>query len=170
MRLIALVLIAVLAACGPRAVPEPPDPAPAPRPANPSLPPAPVDPELSTRPIVLCFVRAGELRHIELRYMTATGDSLTLDRLPVSSAAPLTGEYASVAGWYVNEEPIRFRDRRYTKYGRPRFLGVNEVTRAGAIGRVPAFVAAGDTAAHPVIYLPTRPGCEFQPYQPVGRR
>lgn len=170
MRSVSLVLIAVLAACGPRAIPQPPEPAPAPPPANASLPPAPVNPELSARSIILCFVRAGELRHIELLYMTATGDSLTRDSLPVTQVAPLTGEYASVAGWYVNGESVRLRGRRYTKHGRPRFLGAHELTRVGMLDRVPVFAEAGDTAAHPFLYLPTRPGCEFQPYAPLGRR
>lgn len=95
---------------------------------------------------------------------------MTTDSLPFSSMAPLTGEYASVAGWYVNREPIGFHGRRYTMYGRPRILGLSEVERVGGIDRVPVFAAKGDTAAHPLIYLPMRPGCEFQPYALKGGR
>jgi hypothetical protein len=51
------------------------------------------------------------------------------------------------------------------KYGLPRVLGVNEVTRMGDYMGVPVFAETGATGATEVIYLPVRPGCEFQPYQ-----
>jgi hypothetical protein len=41
---------------------------------------------------------------------------------------------------------------------------VNEVARAGDFQGVPIFAEAGQ-ARPDVIYLPVRPGCEFQPYQ-----
>jgi hypothetical protein len=44
-------------------------------------------------------------------------------------------------------------------------LGVNEVARMGDYMGVPVFGEAGATGATEVIYLPVRPGCEFQPYQ-----
>jgi hypothetical protein len=56
-------------------------------------------------------------------------------------------------------------NRRYVKYGLPRVLGVNEVTRVGEFQGVPIFAEAGRTAPYEVIYVPVRPGCEFQPYQ-----
>jgi len=55
--------------------------------------------------------------------------------------------------------------RRYVKYGLPRVLGVNEVTRTADYMGVPVFAEAGATAATEVLYVPVRPGCEFQPYQ-----
>ena len=51
------------------------------------------------------------------------------------------------------------------KYGLPRVLGVNEVTRTADFMGVPVFAEAGATAATEVVYVPVRPGCEFQPYQ-----
>ena len=153
--------------CGPRTIPEPPPPAPA-RPAEAPARPAvmPVDWD---EPIRICVVRNGELTRIPVRYDPATGDTSSMDGLPFSSVAPITGEYAAVAGWYVNDEPITFRDRRYTKYRLPRVLGENEVTRVGEFRGVGVYVERADPSAETVIYLPTRSGCEFQPYLAAGR-
>ncbi|HEX6037344.1 hypothetical protein [Longimicrobium sp.] len=172
------------AACGSHPMPEPPEPAPATGPAS-----ARADRRLAVqrtadgsapestvmfdqcRCIRICIVRNGGLVEIPARYNTATGDTMTMDSLPFSSAAPTTGEYASVAGWYVNGEPIRFRDRRYTKHGLGRVLAISEVQPAGTFRGVPVFAEAGDTTAAPrVIYVPVRTGCEFQPYAPVEGR
>ncbi|HEX6037345.1 hypothetical protein [Longimicrobium sp.] len=41
----------------------------------------------------------------------------------------------------------------------------------GRFDRVTVFAEEADTAsASEVVYLPTRPGCEFQPYQSVDGR
>jgi len=80
-------------------------------------------------------------------------------------AYPTTGAYAANATWFINNEPITFNNRRYVKYGLPRVLGVSEVTRGGDYQGVGVFTEAGATGAPEVIYLPVRPGCEFQPYQ-----
>ena len=55
--------------------------------------------------------------------------------------------------------------RIYVKYGRPWVLGVNEVTRTADFRGVPVFAEAGAGAKIEVVYVPVRPGCEFQPYQ-----
>jgi hypothetical protein len=57
-----------------------------------------------------------------------------------------------------------FQGRRFVKYGLARVLGVNEVTRVGDHMGVPVFAEMGQTRPD-VIYVPVRPGCEFQPYQ-----
>ncbi|HEX8359087.1 MAG TPA: hypothetical protein VF613_03145, partial [Longimicrobium sp.] len=73
-------------------------------------------------------------------------------------------QYAANATWFINNEPVMFQNRRFVKYGLPRVLGVNEVTRVGDFQGVPVFAEAGQTRPD-VIYVPVRPGCEFQPYQ-----
>jgi hypothetical protein len=162
-----LLLTAVCGACGPRAVPQPSEPVPAPENAPvPAAarrpPPPPVDHD---RPIPVCVLRDGVLREVPARYDSRTGDTTTLEGLTFGSAWPLTGEYAVVAGWYVNREPIPFRGRRYALHGRPRVLGIDEVTRVGEYRGVGLYADARDTAsAARVVYLPYRPGCEFQPY------
>ena len=51
------------------------------------------------------------------------------------------------------------------KYGLPRVLGVTEVSRVGDFMGVGVYAEAGATGTPDVIYIPVRPGCEFQPYQ-----
>jgi hypothetical protein len=165
MRSTPIVLLAGLCGCGPRPVPEPPAPAPA-QPVTEARPAAAIPPE--PRRITICVVENGALRLVRVRYNTASGDTSTMDDLPFSSVHRLTAEYASVAGWYVNNEPIPFRGHRYLKYGLPRVLGINEIERAGEWDGVPIFIEAGDTASVPVLYLPTRPGCEFHPFLPMA--
>ena len=105
-----------------------------------------------------------------MNYVIATGDSLTEDFRPISSLAPLTSEYASVAWWYVNRQPITVRGRRFVRYDPPRVLGINEIVKIGEYRGVGVYADAdADTAAARMVYLPPRPGCEFQPYVPVAQ-
>ncbi|HEX6369061.1 MAG TPA: hypothetical protein VF006_09010 [Longimicrobium sp.] len=167
MRPIPLFAIALCAACAGPPAPEPartPPPMPAATPAQ-RRPPPPAE---VCRCITLCFVERGRLREIPVLYSTQTGDTLTKDSLPLSTAVPLTGEYASVAGWYVNDEPITVRGRPFRRHARPRVLGIEEVVKIGEHDGVGVYAEAEDTAsASRVVYLPTRPGCEFQPYVDV---
>lgn len=78
--------------------------------------------------------------------------------------------YAEKEPWFISDEPIVFEGGRYTKYGLPRTLAEHEVTRIGSLGRVGVFAEAGASGAGmpDVLYLPVRPGGEFQPYQSFG--
>jgi hypothetical protein len=160
-RPIPFVAIAFCAACAGSAAPVPPASPPAPATAARPHPPPPAE---VCRCITLCFVQRGVLREVHVLYNTRTGDTLTTDSLPISTLAPLTGEYASVAGWYVNDEPITIRGRPYRRDARPRILGTSEVAKIGEYRGVSVFADAADTASTRWVYLPTRPGCEFQPY------
>ena len=80
-------------------------------------------------------------------------------------AVPDTARYAGNEAWYLNNEPIMWDGRRYTKYGPPRVLSPDGLRRAGEHQGVPFFVRQNTGGAPDVIYLPTRPGCEFHPYQ-----
>lgn len=111
----------------------------------------------------LCYVINGRVQEIPVVWNPRTGDTLTTDSLPITQIAPLTGEYASVAGWYVNDEPITIRGRRFRQYGQPRILGIFEVLKFGEYRGVGVYAEGADSAAS-VVYLPSRPGCEFQPY------
>lgn len=172
LRLALAAACATLAACGPRAIPRPPDPAPPPvaaaaPAATRTQPPSDMH---DCRCITICFLRDGQLREVPARFNAVTRDTFTADGLPFSTIAPLTGEYASVAGWFVNDEPITFSGRRYRRYGHPRVLGIMQVMKAGAYRGVPVFVEMGiapDSAE--ALYLPYRPGCEFQPYMPAAK-
>jgi len=138
------------------------------------LPPPPMTPEPPPAPpaapamqeMQVCVVADGALTSVAVQYDPATGDTMVAgtrfrDRYPATTG------YAASATWFVNGEPISFGApaRRYVKYGLPRVLGVSEVARIGEYQGVPVFAEGASGARPEVIYLPLRPGCEFQPYQ-----
>ena len=145
----------------------PPPPPPAPEPLPP--PPPPVAPQPQPQPVDqmvdvrVCVVQDGNLTEVTARYNQTRGDT-TYNGQPFSTAFPATTGYAANAGWYINNEAITFNNRRYVKYGLPRVLGVTEVSRAGEVQGVSVFSEGGNMSSE-VIYIPVRPGCEFQPYQ-----
>jgi hypothetical protein len=137
--------------------PPPPPPPPVQPPLPPPPPPPPVNP---MREIRVCVVENGALREVTAMYNTQTGDT-TVNGQPI----PATTGYAAGATWYINNEPITVMGRRYVRYGLPRVLGVNEVARAADYQGVAVFAEAGAQGTPEVLYVPVRPGCEFQPYQ-----
>jgi hypothetical protein len=136
-------------------VPPPPPPPPAVVPPPPP-PPPPVNP---MREIRVCVVEGGALREATAMYNTQTGDTTWTGGSP-----SMTG-YAAGASWFINNEAITVMNRRYVRYGLPRVLAVNEVMRSGEYQGIPLFAEAGMTGTPEVLYVPVRPGCEFQPYQ-----
>lgn len=137
--------------------PPPPPPPPAP------TPPPPAPPAMATT-INVCVVENGMPQNVQAQYASATGDTTVAGR-PFGQAYPATApSYAASAPWYVQGEAITSGGRRYVKFGVPRVLGVNEVARTGEYQGVLLFAEPG-TAAPDVLYVPVRPGCEFQPYQ-----
>jgi hypothetical protein len=114
---------------------------------------------VETRDIRVCVVDNGQLREVTARYNTRTGDTT------YTGTPPGTTGYAAGATWYINNEPITVNGRRYVRYGLPRVLGVNEVTRTAEYQGVSVFAEAGAMGTPEVLYVPVRAGCEFQPYQ-----
>lgn len=153
------VLASVLGACGGAVREEGGAAAPAMAP----LPPAPPTPRLSNRDILVCVVRDGDLQLVRVDYDTRTGDTLVNGR-PFAEVYPDTVGYAGGAQWFVNNEPVVIDGRHYVRYGVPRVLGVQELTRVGEYQGVLVFVEKGADARADVKYVPVRPGCEFQPY------
>jgi hypothetical protein len=101
-----------------------------------------------------------------LRNVRATYDPGTRDTL--YNGRPFREDSTGSVGtrpWYVNNEPIVWEGRRYTKYGPPRVLLSDSLRRAGEHQGVVFFVEANTTGTPGVIYVPTRPGCEFHLYQ-----
>jgi hypothetical protein len=145
-------------------IPPPPPPPPPPAVIAPPPPPVvvapPPPPPNPIRDIRVCVVENGSLREITAQYNTQTGDS-TYNGQPI----PASVGYAAGATWYINNEPITVGGRRYVRYGLPRVLGVNEVTRTADYQGVSVFSEAGAQGTPEVLYIPVRPGCEFQPYQ-----
>ncbi|HEX8670697.1 MAG TPA: hypothetical protein VF710_02360, partial [Longimicrobium sp.] len=115
------------------------------------------------QPIQVCVVQDGNLSQMEAMYNPTRGDT-TVNGQPFATAHPMGTQYAANATWFINNEPVMFQNRRFVKYGLPRVLGVNEVTRVGEFQGVSLFAETGQTRPD-VVYVPVRPGCEFQPYQ-----
>jgi hypothetical protein len=132
---------------------------PPPPPQPPMLPPPPPPPN-PMREIRVCVVENGALREVTAMYNTQTGDTTVNGQ-----RIPATTGYAAGAAWFINNEAITVMNRRYVRYGLPRVLGVNEVSRVGEYQGVSLFAEAGAAGTPEVLYVPVRPGCEFQPYQ-----
>jgi hypothetical protein len=95
----------------------------------------------------------------------------TYHGVPLNSAFPPDSTYAGYALWYASSQPIRLLGGTYVKYGLPRVLGPSDVVPVGIYLGVQVFAEPAAGAGHPeVIYLPTRPGCEFQAYQRAGMK
>jgi hypothetical protein len=157
-------LAAVVAGCG-RPSREAPQPAPA-------ASPAPVRQEMTVNhahSIPVCVVRNGELTQVAMRIDSATGDTTTLDGQPFTLGTT-TAEYAGDTEWYRRNEPILFRGIRHIKYGLPLPLSAAELVGVGEYRGVPLFAAAEDPSIRSFIYIPERPGCIFQRYEPPHRQ
>jgi hypothetical protein len=87
-------------------------------------------------------------------------------RVPFAQAFPATVGYAAGQTWFIQDQPIRVRNREYVKFGVPRVIQPGELTSFETYQGVPVFVGTGAPTPPDVIYVPVRPGCEFQPYQP----
>ena len=137
----------------------PPPPQPLPPTAPPPPPPPPPRPPVTAREIRVCVVQHGMATEVTARFDPATGDTtFGAPGLPV----PAGNEYAAGEPWFIQEEPIVVNG---VQYALPRVLGVNDVVRVGEYRGIPVFAAAGTADPPLVVYVPVRPGCEFQPYQ-----
>jgi hypothetical protein len=132
-----------------------------PAPPPPMQVPPPVE---ETRPIRVCVIDNGQLREVPALYNVSRGDT-TVNGQPFSSAYPATAGYAAGASWFVNSAPVTVGSQRYVKFGLPRVVGVSDVTRMGEYQGVGIFAEPGAPALPDIVYIPVRPGCEFQPYQ-----
>lgn len=107
------------------------------------------------------------MREVPITYDPASGDSLH-DGRPLREAFPITTEYGRSAGWYVNDEFLRFRGRIYWKFGLPRQLKTSDVVSVGRSEQGLSVFAEPRTLRFPVlefVYVPDSPGCLFQPYE-----
>lgn len=121
--------------------------------------------------IKICVVDQKQLKEVEANYNTSNGDTTLLingARKFFRDVYPAFGkEYAASTTWYINNETLQIRGRKFEKYGLPRILGTSEITRAAEYKGVGVYVEAGTSGVPEVIYIPARSGCEFQPYQIV---
>jgi hypothetical protein len=148
-------LLSVGCASAAEPVPEPPAPARSPERSVPIGHP---------HPIRVCLLWEGRLREISVSYNTATGDTV-VDGMRFSERFPDAGQYAGARRWFIDNEPIPFEGRRYTRYGPPWIMGVRMVRPVGEFDGVLLFADVRSAGPHEVLYVPIRSGCEFQPYQ-----
>lgn len=153
------ILLMAAGACGSRRAPPP---------VRPPLPPLPALPELvdvAWLDVQVCVVDEQGIRDVSARYSLTTGDTL-VDGRPFSEAYPTTAPYAAGAEWYVNNEPFKRGRYGYVKYALPRVVRPHEIVRAGEYAGVMTFKEPAEPEDPPlVLFVPVRPGCEFQMYQ-----
>lgn len=116
------------------------------------------------RHLEVCVVADGRLRVVQAAFDPSTGDTLFEGRLFRDVFSDTAG-YAASQPWYVNNEPIAWDRRRYTKYGPPRILSPSQLKPGGHHEGIAFFIEANAAHAPEVIFVPIRPGCEFHGYQ-----
>jgi hypothetical protein len=142
-----------------------PPPAPAPAPTPPPAAPA-------ERQIQVCVIQDGQVQNVTATFRPATGDTV-IGTQPFRQVHPAAApSYAAGATWFIQTDTMVFRNTTWVRFGLPRVIQPAELQRVGEIQGTPIFAQAGRTAApapaapYDVVYVPVRPGCEFQPYQP----
>jgi hypothetical protein len=141
-------------------VPVPPAPPP-PSSPPPSPPPPPAD-----RAIQVCVVQNGGVQSVSATIRSATGDTV-INGTRFAQAYPASApNYAVGASWFIGSSELKFDNREWVKYGVARVVQPPQLQRAGEFQGTPVFAEAGATAPFTILYVPVRPGCEFQPYTP----
>lgn len=118
--------------------------------------------------ISLCVIEDGELKTVTAVIDTPRGDTL-VDGRSWRDVYPATHPpYALGASWLARGFVI-LDGRHYAPYGLPDVIEPHLLIRVGEFRNVPVFAETGIGEEVPsAVFIPTRPGCEFQPY--VGQR
>ncbi|MEX2570508.1 MAG: hypothetical protein WD737_04330 [Gemmatimonadota bacterium] len=135
-------------------------------------PPEVQQPEQFETTLRLCVIVGGELSEVEAAYLPGSGDTIVVlggELLPFAEAYPDSEGYAAGKAWFNDESTIGYRWRRYRRTGTERLLAPTDLRHASEHEGVPIFASRSFSGIWPdVLYLPIRPGCSFQPYQPRG--
>ncbi len=128
-------------------------------------PPPPPPPPPAERRIQVCVVENGQVHAIEATIRPSSGDTMVAN-VEFSRAHPATlPNYAVASTWFLQSDEIRFMDREHVKFGVTRVIAPAQLQRVGEYQGTPIFAEAGRTGPFELVYVPVRPGCEFQPYQ-----
>lgn len=112
----------------------------------------------------LCVLRGTDLVNIDINLDERTGDTL-ITGAPISEVYPIgSPPYARGMEWFVRQEPLIFRDRRFVPYATPRTIAPDLLAHIGEYRGVPLFSERGTGQPAEIMYIPVRPGCEFQQY------
>jgi hypothetical protein len=143
----------------PPVVPVPPPPPPPPPPPAPPAAPA-------ERQIQVCVIQNGQLQTVTATFRPATNDTV-IGGQAFAQAHPATApNYAAGANWFIQQQEVTFGGRAWVPFGVTRIIQPPNLQRVGEHMGTPVFAEAGRQAPYEVLYVPVRPGCEFQPYQP----
>ncbi len=147
----------------PVVVPVPVTPTPPPPPA-PAPPPPPAE-----RDIRVCVIEGPSIVDVDAVYVPATGDTVVVVdgvRRQFSEVYPsVAPAYAASTTWFINNDSIQVMDNDYVKFGVTRVVPGTRLTRVGVYEGVGIFAESGAETPQQILYVPVRPGCEFQPYQ-----
>ena len=141
-----------------------------PVPASPEAPVAeePPPPPAPERATSICLFTDGDLRNVTAIHLPLTGETLVAvngERKPVSEVYPLDPALSRGAELAAQDEPVKFGEREYLKFGLPHAVNPDELTRGGEVDGVSVFHPRGGEAPPEVIYVPVGEGCLAQPFQ-----
>jgi hypothetical protein len=148
---------------GPTPFVSPPNP-PRPVPRDTAQPVLVVPVPPTAREVQVCVVEQGLVRQVPAR-VGAAGDTAAADGRPFAEAHPAGSQYAADRRWYLEGAPLVVGRREYVKVGLPRVVQPAELAPAAEHDGVPLFAPTGAGEDADLLYVPVRPGCEFQPYQ-----
>ena len=121
------------------------------------------------RPSNVCLANG---QNVEIRISPA-GDTLVgPKRVALGDLGPAIGFVGSYAGgemWFVEDEPLTFEDREFSKFGQPASRDCRGMKIVGDAHGVNLFAEVSASSPFGVLYVPVRPGV-FQSYpSQVGR-
>lgn len=126
-------------------------------------PPAPAPP--AERLIQVCVVQNGQLQAVAASFRPAMNDTVIGGRAFAQAHPATAPDYAVGASWFIQQDRVDFVDGTWVKFGVTRVIQPSQLQRVGEMMGTPLFADVGRQAPYDVVYVPVRPGCEFQPYQ-----
>lgn len=111
-------------------------------------------------------------QNVEVR-VSAAGDTLVGPRrarlADLGPAVGFVGNYAADENWFVQDEPVTFDRRQFSKFGQPQTRDCRGMKIVGDFNGVNVFADVATSAPFSILHVPVAPGV-FQPYQAqVGR-
>jgi len=99
-------------------------------------------------------------------FRPATNDTVIGGQAFAQAHPASAPDYAAGANWFIQSDTMAYSDRTWVKFGVTRVIQPPQLQRVGDHMGTSVFAEAGRQAPFEVLYIPVRPGCEFQPYQP----
>jgi hypothetical protein len=124
----------------------------------------PAPPPRALLPIAVCVAAPTGLSVVEALYDPVTGDTTVAGTAFAARHPAKAPVYAAGAGWFAASDTLRLDGATYVKLGVTHTLQPGQLVRVGEVAGTGVFVETGDGGPNGLVYLPVRPGCEFQPY------